>query len=249
VSESEGAAGPDAQAGTTGFGWTKLLRWSAIAAVVVVLIVNVLAGLIPPLLVFAVVWIGGVIWLGRATTGPAILLLVAFIAFIGLSAPFVIPTMAVPASSGDFILNAASLIAALIGIVAAVATIRGRIEPSPAARSLGLAGIAVFVAATVLSIVALVTYDNATEEEGDVTVVAKDIEFQDTSLSASSGQVSVFVDNQDSTLHTFTIDELEVDLDIPAGKSARVTFSAEPGEYTFYCVPHEADMEGTIQIQ
>jgi plastocyanin len=229
-------------------GWVKLLRWSAVVAIVVVALVNVFAGIIPPLLIFAIVWIGGVIWLTRAEKGPAILLLVAFVAFIGLGAPFVIPTLTVPASAGDFILNLASLLAALTGIVAAIAVIR-RAGDSGAPRSLGLAAAAVFVVGAIFSVVAAVTYENATERDGDVRLVAKDIEFQDTSLEAGAGDVSVFVKNEDSTLHTFTIDELDVSLDIPASKSARVTFQAPPGTYEFYCIPHEGDMEGTIEIR
>lgn len=248
MSQSEEVAPPGTPE-PAGFGWVNLLRWSTIAAIAVVVVINVLAGIIPPLLVFAVVWLGALIWLRSATTGPVILLLIGFLAFIGLSAPFVIPTLTVPASAGDFILNLASLIAALLALVAAVALLRGRRDPAPAARSLGWTGVAVFVAASVFSIVATVTYEDATEQQGDVAVVTKDIEFQDTSLTASAGEVSVFVDNQDATLHTFTIDELDVDLDIPASKSARITFQAEPGTYTFYCVPHEDDMEGTIEIQ
>ena len=249
MGQAEGATPEQGPPGRAGFGWLKLLRWSAIAAVLVVVLINVFAGIIPPLLVFAAVWIAGVVWLSRATTGPAILLLVAFIAFLGTSAPFVIPTLTVPASAGDFILNVASLLAALAGIVAAVALIRRRVDAPGAARSIGLAAVGVFVVASIFSIVATVTYENASERQGDVTVVTKDVEFQDTALEADAGEVSVFVDNQDATLHTFTIDELNVDLDIPASKKARVTFQAEPGTYTFYCVPHEADMEGTIEIR
>lgn len=248
MSESAEAARATERDPAGGSGWTRLLRGSAIAAIVVVVIVNVVAGIIPPLLVFAAVWVGGVIWLRRATRGPAILLLVGFIAFLGLSAPFILPTLTVPASAGDFILNVASAVAALVGIVAAVAVLRRRTGPSGAPRAVALAAVGLFVVATVFSIVSFVTYEDATQEQGDVTLVAKDIEFQDTSLSASSGEVSVFVENKDSTLHTFTIDELDVSLDIPAGKKARVTFDAEPGSYEFYCIPHEGDMEGTLQI-
>lgn len=245
VTEESTRAAPPEPAGS---GWVKLLRWSAIAAIVIVVVINLVAGVIPPLLVFAVAWLGGVIWLGRARTGPAILLLVAFIAFIGLSAPFVIPTLTVPASAGDFILNLASLVAAVLGIVAAAAVIRGRDDPSRAPRSLALAGAGLFLVASVFSVVATVTYEDATEQQGDIALLAKDIEFRDTTLTASAGEVSVFVDNKDATLHTFTIDELDVDLDIPASKSARITFRAEPGTYRFYCVPHEEDMKGTIEI-
>jgi plastocyanin len=229
--------------------WSKLLRSSAIAGIVVVALINVFAGIIPPLLVFAAIWIGAVVWLGRAEKGPAILLLVSFVAFIGLSAPFTIPTLLVPASAGDFILNLAGLLAALTGIVAAVAIVRGRTGEAPAARSLGMAAGAVFVVAAAFSAFSAATYDSAEAQEGDVELVAEDVEFQDTSLEAEGGKVSVFVENKDSTLHTFTIEELDVDLDVPASKSARVTFDAEPGEYEFFCRPHEEDMKGTLTVE
>lgn len=234
-------------AGTT---WLKLLRWSTIAALVDVVLINVLAGVIPPLLVFGVIWIASLVWLtrSRAAKGPAILLLVSFVAFIGLSAPFTIPSLAVPASAGDFILNLLGLLAALAGIVAAIAVIRGRTGAAPAARTVGLAATVVFVVAAAFSIFSMVTYDDAVLQEGDVELVAKDIEFQQTSLEAEGGQISVFVENQDQTLHTFTIEELDVSLDIPASKSARVTFDADAGEYEFFCEPHKEDMKGTLTV-
>jgi plastocyanin len=235
--------------GKDGRSWVSLLTWSTIAAVVVVVLVNVFAGIIPPLLVFAVLWVVGVLWLRRASRGPAILLLVSFVAFLALSGPFIIPTLTVPASAGDFILNVASLIAVLVGLVAAIAVVRGRLGPSPAARSIGLGALGLFVVATAVSVVATVTHDDAVAQEGDVQLVTSDIQFEDTSLAADSGEISVFVDNQDATLHTFTIDELDVDLDIPAASAGRVTFEAEPGRYQFYCVPHEATMKGTLTVR
>jgi len=60
--------------------------------------------------------------------------------------------------------------------------------------------------------------------------------------------VAVFVDNQDTTLHTFTVEEFGVDLEIPAGESARITFDAEPGTYEFFCRPHQPDMSGTLEV-
>lgn len=234
-------------AGTT---WVRLLRRSTIVAIVDVVLINVVsAEPIPPLVVFGVIWIASLVWLGRATKGPAILLLVSFVAFIGLSAPFTIPTLVVPASAGDFILNLAGLLAALVGIVAAIAVIRGLVDTAPAARSLATAAAVVFVLGSAFSIYETATYDSATAQEGDVELVAKDVEFQDTSLQAEEGEVAVFVDNEDQTLHTFTIEELDVDLDVPATKSARVTFDAEPGEYEFFCEPHKEDMKGTLTVE
>jgi plastocyanin len=228
--------------------WVKLLKWSTIAAIVVVALITVFAGVIPPLIVFAVIWLVGTIWLGRSTRGPAILLLVGFIAFLGLSAPFVLPTLMVPASPGDFILNLASFLAAITGIVAAVFVIRGRLGPSETPRTLARAAIGLFVLGAAVSVFATLTYDGAEALEGDISLITRDIEFQTTSLEGVAGEISVFVENQDATLHTFTIEELDVDLDIPASKSARVTFEAEPGTYRFFCVPHEGDMEGTLVV-
>ena len=233
-----------------GGNWKRLLRNSAIASIVVVALINVFAGLIPPLVIFAVVWLIGVIWLGRSTKGPAILLLVGFIAFLALSAPFVLPTLAVPASAGDFILNLASLLAAIGGIIAAVFVLRGRAEEaSDTPRTFGRVLVALFALGTVFSIFSLITYEDAEVQEGDIELVTRDFEFEDTDLEGEGGEISVFVENADATLHTFTIDALDVHLDIPASKSARITFDAEPGTYEFICVPHEADMKGTLVVQ
>ncbi|HEX2295417.1 MAG TPA: cupredoxin domain-containing protein [Actinomycetota bacterium] len=228
--------------------WSQLLRWSTIVAIVDVALINVFSGeVIPPLLGFGVIWIGALVWLGRATKGPAILLLVSFVASTVMSAPFTIPSLTVPASAGDFILNVAGLLAAVTGIVSAVALVRGRTDPAPAARSLATGAGVVFVVAAAYSVFAFVTYDDAAPREGDVELVAKGIEFEQTTLEASGGEISVFVDNQDQTLHTFTIEDV-VDLDVPGGKSARVTFEADPGEYEFFCEPHKDDMKGTLTV-
>jgi plastocyanin len=59
----------------------------------------------------------------------------------------------------------------------------------------------------------------------------------------------VFVENQDNVLHTLTIDELGVDLQIPAKSEGRVTFDAKPGTYEFVCIPHEGmGMTGTLEV-
>lgn len=238
-----------AESGARGATWIKLLREAAVAAIVVVVLVNVFAGIIPPLLVFALIWIGGLVWLGRATKGPAILLLVSFVVNLVLGAPFTIPSLMVPASAGDFILNVASILAALAGAVAAVAVIRGVTGPAPAARRIALGGVGILVLGAAFAVFSAATYDSAEAQEGDLELVAKDIEFQEDSLQAESGEVSVFVDNEDATLHTFTIDELDVDLDVPASKSARITFDAQPGEYEFFCTPHKEDMKGTLVVE
>lgn len=175
--------------------------------------------------------------------------LVIGILFLAMNVPFMTPTLAQPASIQDFLPTALILILDVIVIVGAIMILRSRVEPSLGPRNAVRVSGAVFVAAAALSIVASVTYEDAVHREGDIRVVTQDTEFQDESLQASAGRLGVFVENTDQTRHSFTIDELDVDLQIPAVASARVEFDAQPGEYAYYCVPHEGQMEGTLTVE
>ena len=50
-----------------------------------------------------------------------------------------------------------------------------------------------------------------------------------TSLATPAGQVTVVLTNHDLFCHTFTIDELDVDLETPLGGTREATFTAPPG--------------------
>ena len=242
----EGAA---PQAGG-GFSWRALLFRTTIVAIVANIIILVLAGLIPPLVFFIILFIVGLVLLRRGGKAGPILLIVLFTLYLLLNSFFVIPVLTVPASAFDFIPTLLAILPVIVGIVAAIGVLRAREEaPAPAARTVSGVAIAVFVLGTILSIVATVTYDSDEAKGGDIRLVAEDIEFSQEGLTAEAGTVSVFIDNKDRTLHTFTIDPLDVDVDIPAGKSTRVTFEAEAGGYEFYCTPHESDMTGTLTVE
>jgi uncharacterized cupredoxin-like copper-binding protein len=81
-------------------------------------------------------------------------------------------------------------------------------------------------------------------------VLAEGLGFLPTALDSSGGTVGVFIENNDPfRRHTFTIDELEVDVELPGGTSQRVDVSAPPGTYEFYCaVPGHEKMKGTLTI-
>lgn len=63
--------------------------------------------------------------------------------------------------------------------------------------------------------------------------------------------VTLNLSNRDLWWHTFTIDELGVDLKVPMGAEREVTFSAPAGTYKYYCsIPgHDAIMHGTLSIK
>jgi len=92
-----------------------------------------------------------------------------------------------------------------------------------------------------------------TQRRGTVVAIeSANAAFSSTSLAAPSGQVTVVLTNHDLFWHTFTIDELDVDLEAPLGGTREATFTAPPGIYRFYCrVPAHAaaGMRGTLTIR
>ena len=233
-----------------GWTWTRLLTIATIATIVGLIVLFILAGIIPPLLIFGVLLIVGVVLLRAKTKPAAILLLIVHLAMFGTSLPFTIPSLMVPASAIDFSLTLFLAVLNLVGVAASIAVLRGLgDEASTFPRTLGTVALVVILIGVAVAVYSSVTYDSAVAQEGDIRLVTQDTDFSDTSLQADEGTVSVYVDNNDGTTHTFTIEELDVDLEIPGGKAARVTFEAEQGSYDFICVPHEEDMQGNLTIE
>ncbi len=88
--------------------------------------------------------------------------------------------------------------------------------------------------------------------DADASLVAEDVSFSHTGLAARSGEVTVALANEDLFWHTFTIQELGVDLLVPVGAVRTVTFDAPAGTYEFICrIPGhpEAGMKGTLTIR
>lgn len=83
-----------------------------------------------------------------------------------------------------------------------------------------------------------------------LTVESHDIFFVPTELDVPSDtEVTILLPNLGATAHNFSIDALDVSVNIPAGETAEVTFTAPEGEYEYYCnVPghKEAGMVGTL---
>lgn len=80
-------------------------------------------------------------------------------------------------------------------------------------------------------------------------VVASGNAFDPADLQLTAGETAtITVENADSVLHSFTIDEAGVDQDVEGGQSASVEVAApEAGTYTFYCKYHSG-MQGSITV-
>jgi uncharacterized cupredoxin-like copper-binding protein len=85
-----------------------------------------------------------------------------------------------------------------------------------------------------------------------VEVLAYDIYFEPQEVTTPADtDVTVAIANDGVAPHNFSIDELGIDIDIPAGETQETVINAPAGEYEFYCnVPghKEAGMVGTLIV-
>lgn len=81
-------------------------------------------------------------------------------------------------------------------------------------------------------------------------VTARDFEFADTSPSVPAGEeVEVQFTNEGEAEHSFTVEELDVEVEAEGGESATTTFTADAGTYEFFCEYHPDQMMGELTVE
>lgn len=83
-----------------------------------------------------------------------------------------------------------------------------------------------------------------------ITMTASDFKFKPDSFEGhSTHTVDLTFVNEDDAEHSFTIDELEVDVEAAGGEEATATFTPEePGTYEYYCTYHPDTMTGELKV-
>jgi plastocyanin len=254
--DNRGTQGVRPSGSTTGLSWRRLLGRAAFgsAASIVVLSALVFKAIIPPLAVIFVLLAAGGTLAGRkgriGVTG-VVLAALGGAMFCGMGGSFVLGVIGAPEEPREFIPLVGGFVLALVVVVSAGAlAVRGRSrgsERSGTARAVGAATVVILVGITVWSSLARMNFESAPAATGDIRVGANEFDFIPEHITASAGEIAVHVDNRGAGLHTFTIDSLGVDLAVPAGKSQRVSFEAQPGEFDFYCKLHPG-MDGRLAV-
>ena len=92
--------------------------------------------------------------------------------------------------------------------------------------------------------------DGATTSTSTIDVVTKDFKFDPASLDVEPGaEVTVTLTNEDDAEHSFTVEELDVEVEAHGGETAETTFTApDSGSYEFICEYHPQDMRGTLSV-
>jgi plastocyanin len=204
---------------------------------------------IPPVIVFGVVYLALGYAVYRWIDRPRVALAAAILGLLGLLAnlPFILSDLSHIDTWAAF---APNIFATLLGVTGIAAGFISFFRPAlGGTRPLGYAAAGVAAILAVASIGVSISATSDTAEAGDVEVLAKDVEYPET-LTASAGLIGFHIKNDDLFYHSFVIDGQDVKVDLPGTKARRVEVQLAPGEYHFHCdVPGHESMEGTLTVQ
>lgn len=229
--------------------WLRFARNVAIVMVIWAALVHVVARvLIPPVLIIGLVFLAFVPFLARGRRWVGLgFAAFALLAVLG-NIPGLVDELSNPESAPAFVLTLLSTIGAVLAIVSGTASFFGW-TPQPE-RALVIGGVAVFVVGAVVSIAMFATTESDVAGDTDVRVLAEKVLWEPEDVVVTSGASGVWIDNKDGIRHTFTVEELGVDLEIPALKAKRLDIDAAPGTYEIICtVPGHEAMTGTLIVE
>jgi plastocyanin len=230
------------------FGWRQLAMWAAVVTAIVIVVMAFVAVIFLLLISTALFALGAFLTRHTGNAGPILLALIGLL-FVLTDGPFLLPYLSVPASWSNFILSAVALVGSITTLIAAIAAIRTRDRTTVAApRAVAFGALALALVAVVVAVAAGIGYSAPSAQPGDVRLVASNIKFSQSTLQAQAGAISVFVANHDTVLHTFTIDRLGVNVNVPAGSTSRATFRGTAGRYRYVCTLHSG-MQGTLVVR
>ncbi|MBM3934267.1 MAG: hypothetical protein FJ319_08200 [SAR202 cluster bacterium] len=86
---------------------------------------------------------------------------------------------------------------------------------------------------------------------GDVGGATKKYAFVPATLNFTVGQAATLVIHSETEFHTFTSDDLKLDVEVDAGKTVNKAFTFDKaGTFKVVCIPHEAlGMVGEIVVK
>lgn len=140
---------------------------------------------------------------------------------------------------------------ALVTLGSALAWLTGRASEGRVGTRV-LPGLAAALGAGLVGASALAGGDLHEATPEDIRLVSENLAFSESELTAPAGTLTVELSNKDLFWHTFTIDELGVDLLVPVQGRRSASFAATPGTYQFVCrIPGHvgAGMEGTLTVE
>ncbi|HLF69874.1 MAG TPA: cupredoxin domain-containing protein [Actinomycetota bacterium] len=243
------------EAGTTaaemGFGWRKLQVMGAIIFLVAPLIPMIMHGFEPFIMIIVVPVLIGLLLVRFARRVGVIWVGVVCLALLAMNLPFLLPSLTHPEVPVDFVPTVMIALGASMAIISTIPAFgggKGAEQRSATARALAVLTVLAIIAGAGTAFAAKGNIESQSAQSGDIEVLQKEFVFHPDKIEAQGQEVALHITNSDSTRHTFTIDKLGVDVSVAPGQAVRVTFTAAPGTYHFYCIPHAPDMSGDLTL-
>ena len=234
--------------------WLRLMGGAAIIEAGLLLVTGVSLG-DSETLAFGVVVAATTGWfLWRPGRAPALIRSLVFIDVLFFMATATVANLTTHESLGAVTLPMALAVTSATGLVATAGYLFRGAAPTATRKGPALVVIAALVlCAAVIGVTMAGTAGGSQQAlNGDLKLSAHSAKFSTTTLTASPGQIAIYATNNDLFWHTVTINELGVDVRIPVKGHRRITFTAAPGTYTFYCaIPGHAGigMKGTLTVR
>jgi uncharacterized membrane protein len=198
-------------------------------------------------LIPAVVGLVGAFIVRRGATWAKIVGIVAALA-VAVFLFWSIFGLAQPGSFFDFVPGLLVIPGMIIAIIGCVAALRARRDPAVASsdkesRVIRTIVTVVGVLAVLSAILTFVGKETVDASKAQTTVVLKDFEYDQPEYVFPAGS-TVLVRNDDPYVHTFTIEELDIDESLSPGSEILVTIPEDAsGEHIVFCRPHTSDPE------
>ncbi|HEX6221022.1 MAG TPA: cupredoxin domain-containing protein [Acidimicrobiia bacterium] len=223
-------------------GWVKVARIGSLTIGVWSLALQILAGeIIPPVVIIGVVFTVVAVFLKGDRRRLALVAALLALLSVGGNLPMTIDELSHPSSSIAFLLTLLATSAAAVVTVAGLAAFFGWSLDTRPAVYYSWAG--VLALGVVVSVAAASGVESIAPSAGDVEVVASGVEFDPERIVVSAGETGFWLDNRDGIRHTFTIEELDLEIDTPGLSAQRADFDLAAGEYTVICsVPGHENM-------
>ncbi|MDJ0953020.1 MAG: hypothetical protein QNJ81_05020, partial [Acidimicrobiia bacterium] len=214
--------------------WLKLARAGAITMVVFAIALQAIARtVIPPVLVIGLVFLALVPFLSgerrRVGLGAAVFGLAAYLANL----PVILDDLRNPESAPAFILQLLSTVGVALVIIGGVAAFRR--SSADLIRPLAMIAVAVFATGSLGSMAVAAGTESDVALPTDVAITAQQIMWSSEEIVVDSATTGLWIENKDGVRHTFTIEELGIDVEIPGLKARRVPIDAPPGTYEVIC--------------
>jgi cytochrome c oxidase subunit 2 len=112
---------------------------------------------------------------------------------------------------------------------------------------------ALFMSATIMSVLALYVRANALPAEREIHITAKKFEFAPDTITLKKGEPVVLVVSSQDRKHGFNLRAFGIRADVNPGGTARIRFAPnKTGKFTFscdvFCGEGHEDMTGTIVV-